>query len=411
MQASWLALVLLAAPAILAGCVTPEVEPVATDDTTPPPAPDVFGRELPEVISKLTHFATSDVPHGEGIWIHGNYAYVSGGRTGLHIVDVSDPANPVLVSSMAGDFYSRDVDVLEYPDGRIVAVAASGGGGMPFIDVTDPTNPVLLSVVEPTASGTHNLAVVPGTFLVYNSGSGGKGDDIDVVDATDPLNPKQVASWGTHGCHDVTFYVTEDIKRAYCAAIEETQIWDITDPLDGKLVSAFTNPAISVGGAVLGDNGGLTPGLHHLAMVNDDATILIVGDEYTGGLGPGCVANTPDVSGPFGALWFYDIKDEANPKLISWIAPSMPAEGYAGSGPDAFGLSCTAHFGTPIPGKDMIAMSWYRAGVVLIDYKDVTSPQIVDQWNVGTNTWDVRYVNGYLFTGDMMRGLDVLTLE
>ena len=46
---------------------------------------------------------------------------------------------------------------------------------------------------------------------------------------------------------------------------------------------------------------------------------------------------------------------------------------------------------------------------VLIDFTDPTDPWMIDQWNEHTDTWEAWYYNGYVFTGDLRRGLDVLT--
>jgi hypothetical protein len=64
----------------------------------------------------------------------------------------------------------------------------------------------------------------------------------------------------------------------------------------------------------------------------------------------------------------------------------------------------------PDPERDILAMAFYRAGVVLVDFTDVTNPTLLDQFDDGTDTWEVQYYNGYLFTGDLARGMDVLRL-
>jgi hypothetical protein len=81
--------------------------------------------------------------------------------------------------------------------------------------------------------------------------------------------------------------------------------------------------------------------------------------------------------------------------------------------------TCTAHHGRLVPdpqGRDLLAMSFYHAGVVLIDFTGVGSqsgplPRAVDQYVDGSDTWETWYYNGYLFTGDLARGLDVLAFE
>lgn len=413
--------VLLLAPA-LAGCVqTPDpVDPAGVEAMGHHAAS--WARDLPDVITGLEHVAKADAPSGSGIWVHGNWAFVSGRDTGFHVVDVSEPTAPVTIATLASDLYARDVDFLAYEDGRHVAVAAGASQGIHFINVTDPANPELITTLE-LDGGSHNLAVVPDTQYVLNARSNGRGGDIEIIDAADPAMPVSVGKFGDHGCHDITFFTSEEKQRLYCPGIEETQIYDIADLFNATVVARITNPFIAPSGEA--PTPGLAdPGLHHLAMVDEKGEVLMIGDEFTGGLGPGCGAHTgTGKDTPVGALYFYDIKgeNEKDPVLLGRFAPTVPVEEYAtgtvghvtAAQPQnaAFDLSCTSHFGQVIPGHQMVAMSWYRAGVILIDFSDPSTPVQVDQWNPGTNTWDVRYLHGYLFTGDMSRGLDVLTLQ
>jgi hypothetical protein len=58
-----------------------------------------------------------------------------------------------------------------------------------------------------------------------------------------------------------------------------------------------------------------------------------------------------------------------------------------------------------------LAMSFYSSGVLLVDFRDPANPLITDQLvPAGGSTWDVQYQDGWLLTGDMARGLDVLKL-
>jgi hypothetical protein len=113
------------------------------------------------------------------------------------------------------------------------------------------------------------------------------------------------------------------------------------------------------------------------------------------------------------------LKSWISPPTVPPRAPSVPASPNqdptvvaqaAGSAYSAV-PNCTAHFGTVVPGEDKIAIAWYTAGVLLIDFSDVENPVILDQFQAdGINTWNARVWNGYVFTGDLGRGMDVLKL-
>ncbi|HEX2066529.1 MAG TPA: hypothetical protein VHI93_06935, partial [Candidatus Thermoplasmatota archaeon] len=145
---------------------------------------------------------------------------------------------------------------------------------------------------------------------------------------------------------------------------------------------------------------------------------------------PGCVAsvNVPGlgaVSVPVGATWFYDISDEANPELLGWYSPGAGSNTYVRgqprmptpSDPDGGNLhsaSCTTHHGRIVPdreGRDLLAMSYYGNGVILLDFTGIqagTLPKVVGQFAQDSNTWETAYYGGYLFTGDLARGMDII---
>jgi hypothetical protein len=293
--------------------------------------------------------------------------------------------------------------------------------------------------MTPIKIPSHKVGVIPGTPIVYNAASSG-GGAIDpasqslggrtansgrgftgIYDLTDPMNPKLVKNW-TNGfaCHHVYFWNSGAKQRGLCAGLEYTQIWDTTNPIDPKVIVS-----VPVHHGIAGTPSASTMGtpagafaFSHYAGLSNDGKILLVGDENMGGGGPpGCVAsvNTPQgaVSTPIGALWFYDVSDEKNPKLLGWYSPLNDPR--VKSSPTA---SCTAHHGrmVPVPGKNVIAMSFYGAGVVLIDFTGINFaagklPTVLDQYAGGTNVWETWYDQGYLVTGDGARGMEVLSFK
>jgi hypothetical protein len=376
------------------------------------------GRDLPsqpETVEPLTRVEGTGTAGGIAIFgplaVYGQRGNSSPDMT---IVDISDPMNPI-VTARAEETPVRDADFIAYPDGRLVVISTAGGGSQYVTDVTDPYNPVFVTAFE-TPHGNHNIAVVPGTPLVYNSGSAGT---IDIVDYTNPAEPVVVGEFvNGDGCHDITFYITNETQRAYCAAYPESEIWDITDPVVPVMVIEIPYPSIDKG---IPGAGALSPvpnddatqfplSFSHLVMVNHDASILIVGDETGGGSINGCdvyaTAAGTTVSGPVGNLWFYDITDETNPVLLGHVSPEAFDDPADPAG------SCTAHFGRLLEDTGYLVMGFYTSGVVLIDFNDAANPVIVDRLvQEGSDIWDVQYHQGYLFTGDIGRGMDVLEIN
>ncbi len=329
------------------------------------------------------HVTNADHGAGAGLWVHGDHAYASALNGGVNIFDVSEPSAPTLVGHV--DAYSRDVDILETGD-RTIAVTAAGWTNVHVIDVTDPADPWLIESVD-LGTITHNIAVVQDEDLVYNSRSGPSG--IDIIDLSDPDNPEVVKVWRQGGvtCHDIAVY--PDADRAYCAGLSETYIMDIEDPLNPEVLTTIDEDQID---------------LHHWALASPDQETVIIGDEdFSEPDGCGEAIDTPvaNVGAENGALWFYDVSLPTEPVRKGTVG--MPG------GDDGW---CTSHFGEIIDGAPLLAVGWYTAGVSIIDWGDPGLPRIVDHLDLdGNNVWDVRHHDGHLYTGDLNRGMDVLSLE
>ena len=81
----------------------------------------------------------------EGLAVLGNTVYVAGGEAGLHTIDWSDPAEPVLLATINTTKFAEDVQVVRTFDGgvmRDIAHVVEGTEGVTSFDVTDPTNPI-----------------------------------------------------------------------------------------------------------------------------------------------------------------------------------------------------------------------------------------------------------------------------
>lgn len=420
-------LLLLAMP--LAGCLGGgDASDAATAGE--PPAETLW--PLPDPITGMEWQALVDETSTAGIHDLGDYVYLSG-TAGLRIFDFSDPTAPALVGGpLEGTQASEDVEAFVHPaDGMTYAVISQGrgtgasatGNGAPaltLINVTDPYEPTIVTRVTDIGEA-HNIAVVPETAIVYVSHStndAGLGQwtpsspaagKIDIIDFTDIENPtvriKEFPAASTSGegqahaivapsCHDVSF--NGELKRAYCSAITQTIIWDVTDPLDPQEMQVITWPFNTI---------------HHGAWDAHNGTLLILGDESAtifAGTGPTC---SPDRDYPTAGLWFFDISDLANPEPLDYFTVKWdPTQGTVPA-------YCSVHFGEVIHERDLFVTGWYAAGTVLVDFSDPADVVQVDQFHApttldaaSTSTWEAREVNGHIVTGDSARGVDVLRL-
>ncbi|HWG90121.1 MAG TPA: hypothetical protein VNZ52_04650 [Candidatus Thermoplasmatota archaeon] len=386
---------LLAGALALAGCITaPEAE-TPSQNHEGPLAPEV--PELPELITKLALTGSLEIGGANDLVFRDHYAYVSAG-SGTYVVDITNHTAPVQVSMV--ECKGKDIGVVDLPTGRrILTVSwqaddgcpgAAPAGGIRLVDVTDPAAPVVLPQV-PLRFGSHTNSPYGDTGIVYNSAYNLNNPfdhhRAEIVDITTPEEPKvagelmfPLVGSTSPGCHDI---LTEpQYHRAVCAGITETMIWDTTDPLAPKITDYLVNPLINI---------------HHSAVSTHNGTLLVIGDEFAGALGPGC--NGP---APTGAVWFYGIDGYRFTEMLGYFPP--PAN--PGKTP------CTAHNFNVVEGKDLLVSAFYTSGTMLIDFSDPGAPKLVDQQvPEGTVAWAAYYYNGAVYTGDSGRGLDVFLLE
>ena len=117
----------------------------------------------PATFTEDAHYSGWGNAHNIVINEASDRAYGVGTNTssgGLHIVDISDPLNPVIMGDFAGDGYTHDAQVVNYigPDaayaGSEIAFACNENS-VTVIDVTDPTDAIQLSRTTYNSQYTH----------------------------------------------------------------------------------------------------------------------------------------------------------------------------------------------------------------------------------------------------------------
>ncbi len=105
----------------------------------------------------------------------GNYAYIADYFSGLQIIDISNPTNPIL----KGNYYSSG----EATDVQVVgnyAYLAAGGGGLQIIDISNPTNPTIKGNYQNNYDYAFDVKVV-GSYAYVAAREGG----LQIIDVSD----------------------------------------------------------------------------------------------------------------------------------------------------------------------------------------------------------------------------------
>jgi len=242
------------------------------------------------------------------------YALVGNNATGLHIVDMSDPANPVItgtIDSIPSFDMKTWMHYVYTVDGNYGFVGQDGR----ITDISDPKNPVVVGSIP----AGHNIFVDHLGFM-YLTFPGLKIYDLN----TDPTNPELVWEKASTEGHDVT--VIGDMLYDFHGH-DGTFIYDIKDRSRPRLLGSITDPSIT---------------FHHSGWTSADERFLFINDEFA--LHP-----EPDII-------VFDIK---KPSVASRVAEI--------SDPDA-----TAHNSYRI--GDYLYVSYYTAGFRVFDITDPRFP-------------------------------------
>jgi hypothetical protein len=419
------------------------------------PLPDLYSPEDEHspnmsLIANFDDGGTYRQGSDEAFW--GHHAILSSfdNPGGFRIVDIANPRRPVEIGQFVCQGSQADVSVWEdlvfvsvdSPRATSTcgaagdtpgAVAGTAWEGVRVVDISDPANPQQIAAVY-TDCGSHTNTLVPdtanGRVLVYslsyplnpqgakcNPASHRKFSVVEVpldnpagarVSSTPDVSPAV-------GCHDVTVYPATGLAAAAC--LTESQMWDISDPVNPEILSHIRNPQINI---------------HHSSTFSWDGNMAVIGDELTGAtVTPGCPEGA-DKHMPLGALWFYDVSDPANPVVKgSYHVPQ-------GEGDSAL---CTAHNFNTVPLKserDVLVSGWYNGGTTVVDFTDPGDPQQLGFYTahgptqssgtaarpdmtVRSTAWSSYFYNGHIYANNfdedvnsispISRGMDVFSIS
>ena len=349
-------------------------------------------------ITLLAWLSLADLPtnstSGNDCWGYvspsGREYAIVGLEKGFAYVEVTDPANPVIVAGITGPTSLwHDVKVI----GQYAYGVSEGGSGIQVMDLTNIDSGTVTLVKNKTQQGhstTHNIVANPDSGYLYLVGGNIQNGGLVAVSTTTPTDPTIVGAWGQMYVHDAQVvnytsgpYAGREI--AYCLSgfsggYSQTglRIVDVTDKNN-----MFTISTISWAGARYAHQGWLT----------EDKTIFYVDDELDEGDSVNVTTSR-----------MFDVTDLANPIF----------KGIFTSGRPAIDHNQYVHEGR-------IYQSNYRSGLRVFDASNPLAPVEIAYFdtypsddNAGYNgTWsNYPYLpSGTIIVSDIERGLFVLRLD
>ena len=150
---------------------------------------DVSDPANPHQLGSLTTSQTYDLT------VRGDYAYLVDGADfgdgGLRVVDISNPATPIVSGQEMSCPYASGVDVSA--DGNTTYIACSSGE-LIIVDTTDKSTPAVLgSVMLPGSPSLPDYNAAHSVVVVGNLAYVGNEDGLDEVDISNPAAPVQTA--------------------------------------------------------------------------------------------------------------------------------------------------------------------------------------------------------------------------
>jgi hypothetical protein len=175
-----------------------------------------------------------------GARVVGGRAFVGNDGEGLRILDVSDPTQPRLISTVPTTNQVFEADVVGNH-----AYVADGDGGLKVVDVQDPTHPV---VVGQLPAGTAIAVKVAGSHAYVTDFSGKK---VYVVNIADPAKPVVASEIPLPGDGRSALVVA---SRLYVAAgWAGVVVFDVSQPTTPVEVTRFGGDGYVRGMAVQGN--------------------------------------------------------------------------------------------------------------------------------------------------------------
>jgi hypothetical protein len=198
--------------------VTPTntITQTATVTTTPYPT---------AIINPLGFYDTPGI--AMDVKVQGNFAYVADYDQGLRIIDISNSAEPIEVSTIGTNGNAWGVWV----EGNY-AYVPSQSGRLTIIDISIPSSPVQIAVYYPGGNSFYDVKI-SGNYAYVADNYGG----MDIVDISNPTAPVRAAYFDTFGR---TWRL--DVQGNYAYLADDTdgmRIIDITDPHTPVLVGTY----------------------------------------------------------------------------------------------------------------------------------------------------------------------------
>lgn len=193
--------------------------------------------------------------------IHGTYAYLADGTSGLRIIDISNPNSPIEVGFCNTPGFAYSICI----KGNYAYIAA-GGSGLRIIDISSTSNPTEVGYYQ-TPDAAFDVTVEGNYAYVAAYISG-----LRIIDISNPYNPVEVGHYDTlPSSYPLTYAYSVIVKGDYAYIGDQTtglRILDISDPINPQKVSVLDTPGNAVKVALQGNYAFIADGYSGFEIVD-----------------------------------------------------------------------------------------------------------------------------------------------
>ncbi|HET6380423.1 MAG TPA: hypothetical protein VFH63_05220 [candidate division Zixibacteria bacterium] len=289
-----------------------------------------------------------------------------GGWEGVRVFNISSPARPELVASVATDCGSLAHTLV--PDearNRVLLYVTSFATELEPRLAPGCVNPHgHISVVEVPLGDPEAARVVSRPHLF----------DTPALPVPPGAPPNVHPSVG---CEDVAVNLALRLAAAACRS--EGQVWDLSNLERPMAIAHVDDPSVGVWSS---------------AAWSGDGSLVAFGD-----------ASPADACADGGALLLYSVTDPRAPEAVGRFSPPRTPGGG----------ECSAGLAAGVPGTDLLTAAWLSGGASLLDVSDPANPREVAWYDAegdpSGDAWAAYWYRGHLYVSDRQRGLEVVSVD
>jgi len=307
--------------------------------TAPPPNPPAYSPTL---------VGSYDTPgNAIGIFVSGSLAYVTDGAGGMHIIDVSNPTDPVKLSTYSGlsDY------VVVYGNYAYLG----SGNDLEIVNVSDPSNPTLLGSFYVPLGWVEGIVVSGDYAYVAFSDSG-----LKVINISDKSNPSLAGEFLY-----ADSFLTESYNRPVRSVSVSGNYAYVGVDVRGFLTIDVSNPTSPV----------LITEINGYTSTYDRMWVL---DSLLYGMSGGKI----------------EVRNVADPRNPSWVGSyTLPDYAYGFSISDGYAFVADSD-----------------SGLIIIDLADLEAPVLGGIYQTSGRAYDVFASGNYVYVAEGATGLTIWEL-